>query len=86
MFYQVSTEKVFRPGSTEPAAVLLDALEHYENRSPRADENIRSIKPELAGAVDVLIDAAGQEIEPYWQRRLLNVSACDRSILVLLHK
>jgi len=43
------------------------------NKSSKADESIRSIRPELAKAVDECIDAAGQEWEPYWQRRLLNV-------------
>lgn len=69
-----SSSKVFRPGSTDPAAILFDAYEHYEKKSAKADENISSIKPDLAGAVDTLIEAAGQEIEPYWQRRLLHVS------------
>lgn len=65
---------IFRPGSTAPSAILYDAWESFNNRSPKADESIRSIKPELAKAVDECIDAAGQEWEPYWQRRLLNVS------------
>ena len=42
-------------------------------KSPKADESIRSIRPELAKAVDECIDAAGEEWEPHWQRRLLNV-------------
>lgn len=65
---------VFRPGSTSPAAILYDAWENFSNRSPKADENIRSIRPELAAAVDEMIDAAGHEWEPVWQRKLLNVS------------
>lgn len=69
-----SSQKVFKPGSTDPAAILFDAYDLYENKSPKADESIRSIRPELARAVDDLIDAAGQEIEPYWQRRLMHVS------------
>ncbi|KXN92144.1 hypothetical protein AN958_09236 [Leucoagaricus sp. SymC.cos] len=69
-----STLSIFRPGSTAPSAILYDAWESFNNRSPKADESIRSIKPELAKAVDECIDAAGKEWEPYWQRRLLNVS------------
>ena len=68
-----SSSKVFRPGSTDPAAILFDAYDHYERKSSKADENISSIRPDLASAVDALIEAAGQEIEPYWQRRLLHV-------------
>jgi vacuolar protein sorting-associated protein 16 len=69
-----SLEKVFRPGSTSPAAILYDAADHFDRRSPKADENIRSIKPDLASAVDVCVEAAGQEWEAAWQRKLLNVS------------
>lgn len=69
-----STVSIFRPGSTSPSAILYDAWENFSHRSPKADENIRSIKPDLAAAVDDCIDAAGREWEPYWQRRLLNVS------------
>ena len=69
-----SSDKVFRPGSTDPSAILFDALDLFEQHSAKADENINSVRPELAKAVDVLIEAAGQEIEPYWQRRLLHVS------------
>lgn len=70
----MSTVSVFRPGSTAPAAILYDAWELFSKRSPKADESIRSIKPELAAAVNGCIDAAGEEWEPYWQRRLLNVN------------
>jgi hypothetical protein len=71
--YTASSLSIFRPGSTSPAAILFDAWESFSRRSPKADESIRSIRPDLAAAVDVCIDAAGQEWEPYWQRRLLNV-------------
>jgi len=68
-----STLSVFGPGSIAPSAILYDAWESYNNRSPKADESIRSIKTELAKAVDECIEAAGQEWESYWQRRLLSV-------------
>jgi hypothetical protein len=54
--------------------MLFDAWEGYTQRSPKADEIIRSIRPELSQAVDDCIDAAGKEWEPHWQRKLLNVS------------
>ncbi|KAF8483136.1 Vps16, C-terminal region-domain-containing protein [Gautieria morchelliformis] len=78
-----STFSIFRPGSTSPAAILYDAWEHFTRRSPKADEHIRSIRPELASAVDDCIDAAGREWEPYWQRRLLNAAKFGRSFLDL---
>jgi len=68
-----STLSIFGPGSIAPSAILYDAWESYNNRSPKADESIRSIKTELAKAVDECIEAAGQEWESHWQRRLLNV-------------
>ena len=67
------TLAVFRPGSDHPAAILLDSLDHYDRKSPKADDSIRSVRPELASAVDTCVDAAGREFEVYWQRRLLRV-------------
>ena len=69
----VSSVSVFRPGSTSPSAILFDAWESFTRRSSKADESIRSIRPELGAAVNECIDAAGHELEPYWQRRLLSV-------------
>ena len=77
----ISCVNVFRPGSASPAAILFDAWENFferravrASRASRADEGIRSIRMELAGAVDECVDAAGHEWEPVWQRKLLNVS------------
>lgn len=72
LFSEASTLSIFKPGSTSPSATLYDAWENFSKRSPKADESIRSIRPDLATAVDECIDAAGQEWEPKWQRRLLN--------------
>ncbi|TFK21145.1 vacuolar protein sorting 16 isoform 1 [Coprinopsis marcescibilis] len=76
-----STMSIFRPGSTTPSAILYDAWESFTNRSPKADESIRSIRPDLAKAVDECIDAAGQEWEPQWQRNLLNAAKFGRGFL-----
>ena len=72
-FLPGSSEMVFKPGSTSAAAILFDAFDLFEKKSPRSDEIIRNIRPELAGAVDTCIAAAGHELEPYWQKRLLTV-------------
>jgi vacuolar protein sorting-associated protein 16 len=74
-FRIASLVSIFRPGSTSPSAILFDAWESYSQRSAKADESVRSIRPDLAAAVDECIDAAGREWEPSWQRRLLNVGA-----------
>ncbi|PFH49934.1 hypothetical protein AMATHDRAFT_146515 [Amanita thiersii Skay4041] len=78
-----STLSIFRPGSTSPSAILYDAWESFNQRSPKADESIRSIRLELAKAVDECIIAAGQEWESYWQRQLLNAAKFGRGFLDL---
>jgi hypothetical protein len=68
-----SSQDVFRPGSASPSAILFEAAELFEKRSPKADEYIRNIRTELVAAVDTCIDAAGREFEVYWQKKLLRV-------------
>lgn len=82
-FFKASTLSIFKPGSTSPSATLYDAWENFSKRSPKADESIRSIRPDLATAVDECIDAAGQEWEPKWQRRLLSVGPCESTLVNL---
>ncbi|RSH95606.1 hypothetical protein EHS25_000698 [Saitozyma podzolica] len=77
------TLAVFSPGSTHPAAILYDALDHFDRKSPKADESIRSIRPELANAVDTCIQAAGRETEVTWQRRLLKAAQFGRAFMDL---
>ncbi|ODN84868.1 hypothetical protein L202_00723 [Cryptococcus amylolentus CBS 6039] len=74
---------VFKPGSTHPAAILLDALDHFERKSPKADESVRYIRAELADAVDTCIEAAGREIDSYWQKRLLRAAQFGRAFIDL---
>lgn len=68
------SEDIFRVGSSSPSAILLDAVDHLERNSAKADEGIRIIQPQLADAIDGCIEAAGYEWDPYWQKRLLKVS------------
>jgi len=67
------SEDVFKVGSSSPSAVLLDAVDHLEWNSAKADEDIRLIRPQLTEAVDGCIAAAGYEWDPYWQKQLLKV-------------
>lgn len=69
-----SSVSIFRPGSTSSSAILFAAWESFLQRSPKADENIRSIRSDLAAAVNECIDAAGHEWEPHWQRKLLSAA------------
>ncbi|KAL1863382.1 Vacuolar protein sorting-associated protein 16 [Paecilomyces lecythidis] len=77
------TEEVFRLGSTSPASVLLDSVDLLDKKSPKADENIQRIRPNLSEAVDVCVKAAGYEFDPYWQKRLLKAASFGKSVLEL---
>lgn len=74
---------MFLPGSTSPAAILFEAMELFEKRSPKADEQIRMIRPELVSAVDTCIDAAGREFESHWQKKLLKAATFGKTFLDL---
>lgn len=76
-----STSAVFRPGSSESSAMLFDASESFSRRSPKADDGIRAIRSELANAVDTCLDAASQEWDVIWQRRLLRAASFGKSFL-----
>jgi hypothetical protein len=49
------TDEVFRFGTESPASILLDAVEQLENQSPKADDNIQLIRPNLVEAVDTCV-------------------------------
>ncbi|CAA6661340.1 unnamed protein product [Spirodela intermedia] len=70
-----STVSIFQIGSTEPAALLYDALEHFDRRSAKADENLRLIRSSLPEAVEACIDAAGHEYDTSRQRTLLRAAS-----------
>ena len=67
------TESIFRIGSTSPASILVDAIDQLEQKSPKADDNIQLIRPQLAEAVDSCVKAAGLEFNIHWQKQLLKV-------------
>ncbi|KAI5284783.1 hypothetical protein KEM54_001073 [Ascosphaera aggregata] len=77
------TETLFKIGSSSPASVLLDAVEQLEKKSPKADENIQRIRPDLVEAVDMCIQAAGQEFNVYWQKQILKAASFGKSVLEL---
>lgn len=77
------TEDVFKLGSTSSASVLLDAVDQLEKKSPRADENIRLIRPNLPDAVAACVQAAGQEYSTHWQKQLLKAASFGKSVLDL---
>lgn len=78
-----STEDVFKLGSTSPSSILLDALDHLEKKSPKADENIQMIRSSLPDAVAACVEAAGQEFDVHWQKQLLKAASFGKSVLDL---
>ncbi|KAK8249181.1 vacuolar protein sorting-associated protein [Phyllosticta capitalensis] len=77
------TEETFRLGSESPAAVLLEAVDHLERKSPKADDLIQLIRPNLAEAVDTCVKAAGHEYSIHWQKQLLKAASFGKSVLDL---
>ncbi|KAJ3214860.1 hypothetical protein HDU67_001125 [Dinochytrium kinnereticum] len=71
--FDSSVESVFRVGSTTSSAFLFDAFDHFERKSPKADENVRSIKTNMNEAVESCLDAALNEFDHVHQRRLLKL-------------
>ena len=80
---QDTTENIFKLGSTNPASVLLDAVEQLEKKSPEADENIQLIRPNLPDAVASCVRAAGAEYSTHWQKQLLKAASFGKSVLDL---
>ncbi|KAJ1679542.1 Vacuolar protein, partial [Spiromyces aspiralis] len=78
-----STRNVFQIGSTSPAALLYNAYEYLQNRSPKADEIVRSIKHDLALAVDTCIAAAGNEPLLEFQQMLLRAASFGKSFITV---
>ncbi|KAH7342777.1 vacuolar protein-like protein sorting vps16 [Rhexocercosporidium sp. MPI-PUGE-AT-0058] len=75
------TDEVFRFGTESPASILLDAVEQLENQSPKADDNIQLIRPNLVEAVDTCVKAAGHEFSIHWQKQLLKAASFGKSVL-----
>ena len=75
------TEQLLKPASLAPAARLLEASEAFTARSARADELLRGLGSELAGAVACCIEAAELELQPALQQLLLRAAAYGKCYL-----
>ncbi|SCV03245.1 LAME_0H08878g1_1 [Lachancea meyersii CBS 8951] len=73
------TANVFLMGSTEPGSILLDSVSLLATQAPRAVENLKIIN--LDQGVAECLDAARDELEPYWQKKLLSAAAFGKSSL-----
>ena len=78
-----SSQEVFQFGSSSPGAVLLDAIEQLEKKSPKADDNIQMIRANLDEAVDICVRAAGQEYSVHREKQLLKAASFGKSVLDL---
>ncbi|KIV87870.1 hypothetical protein PV11_03388 [Exophiala sideris] len=76
-------EEVFKLGSTSAASILVDSIELLEKKSPKADENIQRIKPNLPEAVETCVRAAGHEFNHSSQKQLLRAASFGKSVLDL---
>ncbi|XP_043223806.1 vacuolar protein sorting-associated protein 16 homolog [Amphibalanus amphitrite] len=72
---------VFRIGSMDPAAVLVETHREYEKRSHLADEYLRMILTRLNQAVTSCIEAAGHEHNPQVQKLLLRAAQYGKSFV-----
>jgi len=72
-----SIESIHRIGSTDPSAMLYDAMEAFEDGDAKADGNVRSMDPAgiLSIAIQANISAAAAEILPSQQKLNLHAAA-----------
>lgn len=66
---------------SSPASILLDAVGQLELESPKADDYIQLIRPNLTEAVDTCVNAAGREFNTRWQKKLLKAASFGKSVL-----
>ena len=64
-----------KPGSTAAVALLYDAKRLFDRQDPASDDMLRALGPGLKGAVGLLQDAAGHELDPAEQVRILRAAA-----------
>lgn len=76
-----ATEAIKKIGSTDPAALLYDAMEAFEEGDPKSDENIRSIAAtnQLVPAVEACIAAAAAEFDVTRQQLFLRAASYGKS-------
>ncbi len=76
-----STVAIRSVGSTDPAALMFDAMEAFEEGDPKSDENIRSIAAsnQLGDAVHACILAAAAEFDVSRQQSLLKAASYGKA-------
>lgn len=76
-----STVAIRRIGSTDPGALIYDAMEAFEEGDPKSGENIRSIasSDQLVGAIKSCITAAASEFDVSKQQSLMKAASYGKS-------
>ncbi|KAG5439417.1 hypothetical protein PCANB_001991 [Pneumocystis canis] len=72
---------VYGVGKNSYGAILLESINHFQQKSSEVNENIQSIKPYLDEAIDECIKAAGYEFDPFWQKKLLKAASFGKNYL-----
>ena len=77
----METMNIRKIGSTDPAALLVDAMEAYSLGDPKSDENLRDIalSGQLVDAVEKCLAAAISEYEVDKQKSLLKAAAYGKA-------
>lgn len=77
----MATEMIRQIGSTEPAALMFDAMEAFEDGDPKSDENIRSIDAtnQLGEAIGTCVEAALSEFDITRQQSLLKAASYGKA-------
>lgn len=76
-----ASEAALRPGSTHPAAILLEASQQAHRSDPHAYEAVRAIGRELQVAVDTCVAAARLEWDAQSQRMLLKAALFGKAFV-----
>ena len=76
-----STAAIRSVGSTDPAALMFDAMEAFEEGDPKADENIKSIaeSQQLGDAVTSCVLAAASEFDVANQKAFLKAASYGKA-------
>jgi hypothetical protein len=76
-----STVAIRSVGSTDPGALMFDAMEAFEEGDPKSDENIRSIAAsnQLTDAVQACVHAAAGEFDISTQQSFLKAASYGKA-------
>ena len=75
------TESIFRPGSSSPSAILIDALNQFDAKSPKANSTIQLVHSSLPDAISLCVSAAAHEYSIPLQQTLLKAASFGKSML-----